>query len=79
VGLHDLLTRRLPGGDFRYLLSQRGMFSYTGLSPAQVDRLREQYAIYLLRSGRMCIAGLNAANLDRVAAAIARVMEEGAA
>ena len=45
--------------------SQRGMFSYTGLSPRQVDRLREEFAVYLVRSGRMCVAGLNRGNVER--------------
>jgi aromatic-amino-acid transaminase len=72
--LHAALTKLLPGRDFGYLLSQRGMFSYTGLSPAQVDRLREEQAIYLVRSGRICISGLNARNVDVVAAAIAQVL-----
>ena len=49
------------------------MFSYTGLSPQQVDTLREQYAVYLVRSGRLCIAGLNTGNVDYVAQSIARV------
>ena len=73
-GLHARLGALLPGRDFGYLLSQRGMFSYTGLSAAQVDRLREQHAVYLLRSGRVCIAGLNTANLARSAEAIAAVL-----
>ena len=72
--LHDALAARRPGHDFGYLLSQRGMFSYTGLSAAQVDRLREQHAVYLVRSGRLCITGLNAANVPRTADAIAAVL-----
>jgi aromatic-amino-acid transaminase len=46
---------------------QRGMFSYTGLSPAQVDFLRKEFGIYLVRSGRICMAGLNENNLAKVA------------
>ena len=72
--LHARLQALLPGRDFGYLLSQRGMFSYTGLSAAQVDALREQHAVYLLRSGRVCIAGLNTANVARTAEAIATVL-----
>ncbi len=72
--LHARLQALLPGRDFGYLLSQRGMFSYTGLSAAQVDELREQHAVYLLRSGRVCIAGLNTANVARTAEAIASVL-----
>ncbi len=72
--LHDRLVQRLPGRDFSYFLTQRGMFSYTGLSAAQVDRLREEHAVYLIRSGRICVAGLNLGNVERVAEAMAAVM-----
>ena len=73
--LHAALTTLQPGQDAGYLLSQRGMFSYTGLSAAQVDRLREEFGVYLVRSGRMCVAGLNTANVERTAAAIAAVRQ----
>ena len=73
--LHGVLTDRLPGRDFGYFLSQRGMFSYTGLTAAQVDRLREEHAVYLVRSGRMCVAGLNSRNVEPVAAAMAAVLD----
>ena len=73
--LHAALTALQPGRDAGYLLSQRGMFSYTGLSPAQVDRLRDEFGVYLVRSGRMCVAGLNSANVERTAAAIAAVRD----
>ena len=72
--LHAALTHKLPGHRFDYFLSQRGMFSYTGLTPAQVDELRERHAVYLIRSGRMCIAGLNTRNVGVVAEAIAAVL-----
>ncbi|MBI5256694.1 MAG: aspartate/tyrosine/aromatic aminotransferase [Burkholderiales bacterium] len=72
--LHDRLAARLPGRDFGYFLRQRGMFSYTGLSAAQVDRLREEHAVYLIRSGRICVAGLNDANVGRTAEAMAAVL-----
>jgi aromatic-amino-acid transaminase len=72
--LHEVLQARLPARDFGYFLSQRGMFSYTGLSPAQVDRLREEFGVYLVRSGRMCVAGLNTGNVERTAAAMAAVL-----
>jgi aromatic-amino-acid transaminase len=73
--LHAALLQRRPGHDFGYLLSQHGMFSYTGLSATQVDRLRDDHAVYLLRSGRMCVAGLSPRNVEPVAAAIAAVLE----
>ena len=72
--LHGVLGAALPGRDFGYFLSQRGMFSYTGLSAAQVDRLREEFAVYLIRSGRMCVAGLNEGNVEATARAMAAVM-----
>jgi len=72
--LHGVLSARLPGRDFSYFLTQRGMFSYTGLSAAQVDRLREEFGVYLVRSGRMCVAGLNTGNVERTAQAMAAVL-----
>jgi aromatic-amino-acid transaminase len=75
VALHEVISARVPGRDFGYFLSQRGMFSYTGLSAAQVDRLREEHAVYLVRSGRMCVAGLNHGNVHRAAQAMAAVLE----
>ena len=72
--LYDGVVAQLPGRDVRYFIDQRGMFSYTGVSPEQADALREQHGVYVLRSGRMCAAGLNANNVDRVAAAFAAVL-----
>lgn len=72
--LVNVLKEAVPGHNFDYLLKQRGMFSYTGLSAAQVDRLREEFGVYLIASGRMCVAGLNAGNVHRVAQAFASVM-----
>jgi aromatic-amino-acid transaminase len=72
--LHSVLSAKKPGRDFGYFLSQRGMFSYTGLTAAQVDRLREEFGVYLVRSGRLCIAGLNTGNVERTAQAIAAVL-----
>ena len=72
--LHAVLTAKLPGRPLDYFLTQRGMFSYTGMSAAQVDRLREEFGVYLIRSGRMCVAGLNTGNVERTAAAMAAVL-----
>jgi aromatic-amino-acid transaminase len=72
--LHAVLSAKKPGRDFGYFLSQRGMFSYTGLSAAQVDRLREEFGVYLVRSGRICVAGLNTGNVERTATAMAAVL-----
>jgi aromatic-amino-acid transaminase len=72
--LHGVLAAKVPGRDFGYFLSQHGMFSYTGLVPQQVDRLREEFAVYLVRSGRMCVAGLNRGNVEPTAQAMAAVL-----
>ena len=72
--LVNVLKEAVPGHNFDYLIRQRGMFSYTGLSAAQVDRLRDEFGVSLIASGRMCVAGLNASNVHRVAQAFAAVM-----
>jgi aromatic-amino-acid transaminase len=72
--LFDVLTARVQDRDFSYLLAQNGMFSYTGLRPEQVDRLAAEHAVYLVRSGRMCVAGINEGNVGKVAEAMAAVM-----
>lgn len=72
--LVNVLKDTVPGGNFDYLLKQRGMFSYTGFSAAQVDRLRDEFGVYLIASGRMCVAGLNSRNVQRVAQAFAAVI-----
>ena len=72
--LHDVISAQVPGRDFSYLVKQRGMFSYTGLSEQQVDSLRERHAVYLVRSGRLCVAGLNSGNVDYVAQSMAQVL-----
>ncbi|MCC6531505.1 MAG: aspartate/tyrosine/aromatic aminotransferase [Burkholderiales bacterium] len=63
--------------DLGYVLKQRGMFSYSGLSKAQMQALREKYAIYAVESGRICIASLSTRNVDYVARAIAEVLVAG--
>ena len=73
--LHGVLAEKMPERDFSYFLRQRGMFSYTGLSPRQVDRLRDELAVYLVRSGRMCVAGLNSGNVEATARAMAAVLD----
>lgn len=72
--LHDVLAAKVPGRDFSYFLTQRGMFSYTGLTAEQCDRLKEEFGVYLVRSGRMCVAGLNTRNVEATANAIAAVL-----
>ena len=73
--LVEKIHARAPGADFSFVLSQRGMFSYSGLSKAQVQQLRAEYSIYAIDTGRICVAALNSKNVDYVADAIAKVIE----
>ncbi|MDU0810418.1 MAG: amino acid aminotransferase [Burkholderia sp.] len=61
--------------DFSFINTQRGMFSYSGLTPIQIDYLRKKFAIYAVNTGRICIAALNTKNLDFVAQALASVIK----
>ncbi len=74
-GLVDKLRERGVKEDFSFIKKQRGMFSYTGLSSAQVERLKTDYGIYALSTGRICVAAINTHNLDYVADAIAAVLK----
>ena len=65
------METRLPTVDFAYVTRQRGMFSYTGLTKAQVARLRDEFSVYAVDTGRICVAALNSRNVDYVADAIA--------
>jgi len=60
--------------DLSFIVKQRGMFSYSGLTKEQVHRLRDEYSIYAIDSGRICVAALNSKNIDYVAQAIAKVL-----
>jgi aromatic-amino-acid transaminase len=75
--LHGVLVAKVPDRNFGYFLTQRGMFSYTGLSAAQVDVLRETHGVYMVRSGRICVAGLNSSNVEATAVAMAAVLAAG--
>ncbi len=68
------LLERAPKSDFQFVLQQRGMFSYSGLTKAQVHRLRDEFSIYALDTGRICVAALNSRNIDGVAKAMATVI-----
>ena len=72
--LVERIHARLPGSDFGFVLRQRGMFSYSGLTKAQVVRLREEFSVYAIESGRICVAALNSRNIDYAADAIAAVV-----
>jgi aromatic-amino-acid transaminase len=71
--LVEKVRAKAPNLDFSFALRQRGLFSYSGLSPAQVEKLRKDYSIYAIESGRICVAALNQTNVDYVAEAIAAV------
>ena len=74
---HDLVAKLAAAGvqqDFSFIQAQRGMFSYSGLTVEQVERLQKEDGIYALSTGRICVAALNTKNIDKVAKAIARVL-----
>ena len=71
--VHEL-AKRVHSRDFGFVLDQRGMFSYSGLTRAQVQRLRDEFSIYAIDTGRICVAALNSRNVDYVADAIAAVI-----
>ena len=60
--------------DFSFVAEQRGMFSYSGLTPEQVERLKTEFGIYAVGTGRICVAALNNSNLDAVTSAIVEVL-----
>ena len=72
--LVERLHECIPRSDFCFVLRQRGMFSYSGLTKEQVLRMRDEFAIYALDTGRICVAALNSRNVDDVAKAIAVVV-----
>ena len=72
--IHDGLKDHVRGEMLTRYVKQRGMFTYTGLVADQADRLKEEFGVYILRSGRMCVAGLNDSNVQIVADAIGKVL-----
>jgi aromatic-amino-acid transaminase len=76
--LVDRLKKRIPH-DFGFILQQRGIFSYSGLSREQMIAMRERFSVYGLESGRICVAALNSRNLDYVADSIASTVRMGGA
>ena len=73
--LVEKLAERAPGHDFGFVREQRGMFSYSGLTKPQVQRLRDEFSVYAIDTGRICVAALNSKNIDYVADAIASVLD----
>ncbi len=76
--MRELLVKELQTAgankDFEFIKVQRGMFSYTGLSKEQVDRLISEYSVYAVGTGRICVASLNTKNIKVVAQGIAAVL-----
>ncbi len=70
----ELLAKKAPEHDFSFVARQRGMFSYSGLSVEQVTRLRAEFGIYALDTGRICVASLNQRNIEAVTDAIVQVI-----
>ena len=75
VKLVESIEARVPGANFQFIIRQRGMFSYSGLTREQVLRLRDEYSIYAIESGRICVAAINTRNIDYIADAIATVIK----
>ena len=60
--------------DLSFIARQRGLFSYSGLSRSQVQRLRDEYGLYAIDSGRICVPAINSGNIDYIAKSIASVL-----
>ncbi len=69
------MQKHAPRQDFSFIERQRGMFSFSGLSSDQVARLRDEHAIYIVGSGRINVAGITPANIDRLCQAVATVLD----
>ncbi len=69
------ISQKAPGADFSFIAQQRGMFSFSGLTPLQVDQLKAKHSIYIVTAGgRINVAGITDTNLDRLCTAIASVL-----
>ncbi len=72
--LHDALKSKAPEHDFSHLLHFKGMFCFLGVSPAQVNRLQQDFGVYMVGSSRINVAGITPANVDYLASSIAAVL-----
>lgn len=70
----DLSNALAPFGDFSFIPQQRGMFSFLGLSEAQVERLKNEFSVYMVGSSRINLAGINQQNLPYLAESIGKVL-----
>ena len=72
--LADGLAETAAGHDFSSITRQRGMFSFSGLSPEQVDQLKNEFGVYMVRNGRINVAGVTPENVGRLCESIAAVL-----
>jgi aromatic-amino-acid transaminase len=72
--LVDKLKAKVPEANFEFVKDQRGMFSYSGLTKPQVERLRGEFSVYAIDTGRICVAALNSRNIDYVVDSVAKVI-----
>lgn len=70
----ELLASKAPDHDFSHIAKQNGMFSFSGLTPVQVDQLRNDFGIYIVGSGRINVAGITSANIEKLTSSIAAVL-----
>jgi aspartate/tyrosine/aromatic aminotransferase len=70
----DTMKKKVPQRDYSFIATQRGMFSFAGLTPAQVDELKTKHAIYIVGNGRINVAGMTPTNIERLSDAIAAVL-----
>ena len=71
----ETMRDKAPEHDFSFIAAQRGMFSFSGLSPLQVDELRNKHSVYVVTAGgRINVAGITPGNVDRLCTAIADVL-----
>ena len=75
MALQDKLAAAGVQQDMSFITRQVGMFSYSGLDKEQMQRLRTEFGIYGVDSGRICVAALNLKNIDAVVSAIAQVSD----
>jgi aspartate/tyrosine/aromatic aminotransferase len=78
-GMRELLVTTLKAkgvpGDYSFIIRQRGMFSFSGLTPPQVEALKQKHAIYIVGSGRINVAGITETNVGPLCEAIAEVVQ----
>lgn len=71
----EKMTAKAPQHDFSFIAKQRGMFSFSGLTPVQVDELKSKHSVYVVTAGgRINVAGITEQNIDRLCDAIASVL-----